>query len=170
MNDMGLQVTLRLALTWRPSPNTLDPARTRGNVLLLRALNAIESSPMDRETDPMRERLETKLDLALHWLAHTLFAIPSDQERSEVRLEQESITWRAGVDAPALGARVLLTLAPGGGPPAPLVLDAEIVEVDGPWHKARLIDSDPAWRDAWMQWLFRQHRRAIQAARAATDH
>ncbi|MBK6741490.1 MAG: PilZ domain-containing protein [Hydrogenophilales bacterium] len=165
MSEARLAVESHFAFTWRPLTEALDARTLRGNRLLLRSINATESSVLEAHPDRLHERLETKLDLALHWLGGVLYAGTVLPPARTLRLDAEGLAWEESA-APALGSQVRLTLYPNPGLAAPLELAGEIVEAGGStWLRARLLDRSEEWQDEWTQWLFRLHRRTIQAAR-----
>lgn len=162
MSEARLSVETCLAFAWRPADNGDSPPDLHGNLLLLRAVNALEGMA-EPEAERHPERLETKLDLALHWLARVLHgsaALP----RTVLRLDAEGIAWRPEACAtPAPKARI--SLYPSALLDAPLDLPVTLVgEADG-WLRASLDGTDSAFVEQWEQWLFRMHRRGIQATR-----
>lgn len=164
MNETRLAVETQLGFAWRPSDQAVEAHTLQGNRLLLRTINAAESSLLDAHSDRLHERLETKLDLALHWLGRVLYADIAQPPVRTLRLDAEGLSWEQP-DAPELGSRVRLFVYAHAGLAAPLELAGELVERDGLWLRARLLDRSEEWQDEWTQWLFRLHRRTIQAAR-----
>jgi hypothetical protein len=164
VNPPRLAIEIRLAFAWQPLTEALDGHTEQGNRLLLRTLNASESSLLEVHPDRLHERLETKLDLALHWLGSVLYSGTERPAPVNLRLDPEAIAWESA-SALAIGSPVCLKLYPNAGLMAPLLLAGEIVEHDGGWPRARLLDESEEWQDAWTQWLFRLHRRTIQAAK-----
>lgn len=165
MSEARLAVETSLPFAWRPLTEPLDAHTARGNRLLLRSINAAESSLLDAHQDRLHERLETKLDLALHWLGRTLFAGVEVPAAHLLRLESEELSWEDAEAPPASGSLVRLILFPNPGLAAPLELAGEIVATEGLRRRARLLDQSEEWQDEWTQWLFRLHRRTIQAGR-----
>jgi len=164
MSETRLAVETHLAFTWRPLDQPVETHTLQGNRLLLRTINAAESSLLDAHADRLHERLETKLDLALYWLGRVLYADTERPAARALRLDAEGLSWEHP-GAPELGSRVRLLLYAHAGLAAPLELAGELVETDGVWLRARLLDRSEEWQDEWTQWLFRLHRRSLQAAR-----
>lgn len=156
MDDDGFQVELILPMHCRPG--LPDPTTIQGSQLLLRVINL--QMAHETEIDRAQEKLEARLDLMLHWLGLQLFGT---RPRPELR------TLRAGADRLGLGdhgwaAGVDLTVSLYLHPalPAPVELAGRVA----PGGEVALLFSDEALAEGWRQWLFRQHRRAVQAARA----
>ncbi len=164
MNQPRLNVEIVLPHAWRLLDDPVDAFMARGNHLLLHTLNAIESATLEASPDRAHERLEAKLDLALHWLGRVLHAGKSVPEARALRLDGEGMAW-IEADAPPSGSRLCVTLYPSTLMAAPLELEMRVEGSDGPWLRARLMDDNEEFVDAWTQWLFRLHRRTIQAAR-----
>lgn len=164
MTEPRLNVDTCLAFAWRPCPAGDDaPADLHGNLLLMRAVNALEGRTAELDGERHDERLETKLDLALHWLARVLHGAPT-APMTALRLDAQGIAWRAEVSAPA-ARQARLTLYPSARLDAPLDLPVRLAMDEDGWLRASLDESDEAFLEQWQQWLFRLHRRGIQVAR-----
>lgn len=119
---------------------------------------------MESHPDRLHERLEAKLDLALHWLGQALHDSAPIPEACPVRLDADGLAWRATSPAEADG-RFTVILYPSPLLAAPLDLEVMSMSVEDGWLYARMLDTDEEWRDEWTQWLFRLHRRVIQASK-----
>lgn len=159
-----------MPLAWHPA--SLDEnARQRlmrEAALLLAALNQMESS---RELDVggsenrRLDRLEAKLDLALHLLAHSLEPGPAPTARN-VLLSPQGVEWN-DEQAPAAGTPLILELRPSEHLPLTLSLPAVALDPLPGLARARLENLAEALDDALHQFVFRRHRQAIRA-RAGT--
>ncbi len=136
----------------------------RGNRLLLRALNSMEM-PEPADMDRHLERLESKLDLALHWLGLSLHGQTPGPALQRLRLYNEGVAWQGHDPGLVAGTTLVLTLHPSPLLAGPLTFAATLTETATPWARAEFLFADEAFQDAWSQWLFRRHRRAIQASR-----
>lgn len=164
MSETRLAVETHLAFAWRLLDEAIEAHTLQGNRLLLRTINAAESSLIEPHSDRQHERLETKLDLALHWLGRVLYADRERPPARALRLDVDGLSWEHPGPS-ELGSRVRLLLYAHAGLAAPLELAGELVESDGVWLRARLLNRSEEWQDEWTQWLFRLHRRSLQAAR-----
>lgn len=164
MSD-GLQCECRMSLAWRPAAP--DPgarqAMMREAALLLAAINQMEgghemeASPENRRLD----RLEAKLDLALHLLARTLEPdAPAPARR--VWLGAEAITWE-DAQPPAGGTPLILELRPSEALPLTLKLPALAQAPEPGMARAAWADLSEALGEALVQFVFRRHRQAIRA-------
>lgn len=163
MTESGLTVEIDLSFHWEAG--SLTAAQQQASRLLLRVVNLMDVH--EPEQDRASERIEAKIDLMLHWLGSQLFGTVDLYPKVHLRLGQDSIEWQDAGSAEA-GSEVILSL----GHPAitsPLRLAARISANDGGRILARLIFPDEEQEDAWGQWLFRLHRRAIQEARQRAD-
>lgn len=164
MTEPRLSVEVSLPMCWQLPVVPLDAATARGNLLLLHTLNVMESSHPEASSDRTLERLEAKLDLTLHWLARSLHAGTAVPENRLLRLEPEGLAWREDPDI-RIGSPILVSLYPSPVFQVPLELGAELVSTEGGWARVRLQNLDTDCQEEWTQWVFRMHRRMIQAAR-----
>lgn len=159
MPDPGFAVELDLPFACQAGAPT--PALRHGSLLLLRVVNLFDSHDAEGSRD--QERVEARLDLMLHWLGMQLFGAEPMPPSQPLRLENDRITWPGA--APSEGDAVTLRLHIHPGLPAPLFLGGRVVERADGHTVAVLSFDDDKQADAWSQWLFRQHRRAVQEAR-----
>jgi len=161
----GLLCESRMPLAWsEASPE--DPERQammREATLLLTAINQMEGG---HETEPgtdnrRLDRLEAKLDLALHLLARALEATAPGDARL-VRLGAEAVEWE-DADAPAEGTALVLELRPSEALPLTLKLPAVALVPMAGMARAQLAGLPEALNDALVQFVFRRHRQAIRA-------
>lgn len=164
MTETGFVVECPLAVRWLPLTEAaaVNPHRDRGNLLLLRTLNLMAAS-YEGEGERVLERIETKLDLMLHWLGLSLHGEPPAL-LTAVRLEGHRLTWCPD-PLPASGARVVLLLHPHPELAAPLALSGEVEKLESGQVTVQLDAMSEDLADQWTQWLFRLHRRAIHMAR-----
>jgi hypothetical protein len=163
MTESGLIIETELPFHWETG--SLSPSQQQANRLLLRVVNLLDVH--EPEHDRTSERIEAKIDLMLHWLGSQLFGAADSHPKVRLRLSQNSIEWYDAGPVES-GHEVILSL----GHPAitsPLRLGARISANDGGRTLAELIFPDAEQEDAWGQWLFRLHRRAIQEARQRAD-
>lgn len=162
-----LTVEMSLPFRWEkraPEGHALD-ALLHGSRLLLNAVGIIEAQPMrDAETDKWAERLDAKLDLILHLLAMSLSQDRSAPAPTTLQLTSEGASWREAGTPPETGDALVLALHIAALP-IPLHLPAQVTGLEGHRVQARFMHLGIDLGDAWQQWLFRQHRRAIHAAR-----
>ena len=162
----GLSCTCAMPLAWHPA-DLDERARQRllrEAALLLAALNQMEGThEMEGGgTDNRRmERLEAKLDLALHLLARTLEPGAAPPIRNVV-LSPLAVTWD-DTQAPAAGTPLLLELRPSELLPLTLRLPALAEAPQQGQARARLGKLSEALDDALHQFVFRRHRQAIRA-------
>lgn len=162
----ALRCTCTMPLTWREAAP--DPARSqallREAALLLAAVNQLEGG---RESDASHaenrrlDRLEAKLDLALHLLARVLEPNPPAGPKT-VHLGAETLAW-ADETPPAQGLSILISLRPSEQLPLTLELPALAQAPEGSMAEARLQDLPEEFADALTQFIFRRHRQAIRA-------
>lgn len=164
MTETRLFVDIHLGFKWQTGDEPVDAGVAEGNRLLMRTLNALEGSLLDADEDRLHERLESKLDLALHWLGQVMYGRNPRPEPRSLHLDLDGVAWEEDSSL-AVGHRVHLTLFPSRSLAAPLLLSAEIIEVDGFRVRAKLLDQTEAWRDEWTRWLFRRHRQMIKAVK-----
>ena len=162
----GLSWSGYMPLAWRPAD--LDDLARQGMLreaaLLLAAINQMEGSheleaggPENRRLD----RLEAKLDLALHLLARSLEPGPGPSGRA-VTLSPHEVQWN-DERPPIKASRILLELRPSEQLPLPLRLPATSLEPLPGIARARLDGLPEALDDALHQFVFRRHRQAIRA-------
>lgn len=159
MTEPGFAVDTTLPFAWRPG--ALTPAMAHGSLLLLRVVNLLDAH--EPEPDAGHERVEARLDLMLHWLGMQLFGERAVPAPLPVRLEAGRIEWPADA-APAAGEAILdLYIHPAMA--APLKLPARVAHFQSGRVAAEVILGSGELSDAWTQWLFRRHRRAVHEAR-----
>lgn len=165
MSDARLQIRLHLPFRCTPRPGQADPAPLLlGAHLQLNAINQMEASHSPAERgDPGRDRLEAKLDLMLHWLGQSLFEREGMPGEVTLSLDDEGVEWEGVGFQP--GQDVLVDLHLSALLAAPLRLPAHMAVTADGRQRAVFTGMDEELRDLWSQWLFRQHRRAIHAAR-----
>lgn len=130
--------------------------------LALRVLAA----PVDSadNADPMMQRLEAKLDLALE--VSLLSRYPERPPLSACRVGMEAIGWHAS-HAQTLGAELLLVLFPHPDSALVLYLGATVSECSatptgGYQIKAEIGAGLSEYTlQLWEKWVFRRHRKAI---------
>lgn len=166
----GLSCTFSVPMSWWPENlNEADRlARMREAALILAALNQMESSHEMESSGPDNrrfERLEAKLDLALHLLARALHpgAPPSARE---VMLSPREITW-SDPHPPSAGEPLVLELRPSEQLPLSLKLPAFGLEPLNGLARARIENPPEALDEALHQFVFRRHRQAIRARSAS---
>ncbi len=165
MNE-GLLCECRMPLAWRearPEEHERE-AMMREAALLLAAVNQMESShelesggPENRRLD----RLEAKLDLALHLLARALEPAGAPAP-CLVRLGAESVEWE-DARAPVEDTALILELRPSDALPLTLKLPAQALAPVANMARAKLTGLSEALNDALVQFVFRRHRQAIRA-------
>ncbi len=160
MTEAGLSVTANLSVAFKAtSPSA---AMQRGNLLLLRVVNLYESGH-ETESNRSQERLEAKLDLMLHWLGHVLFDAEEPPIPQTVKLDSQGVRFPVLNDQ-KVGAGTLI-LYPQSTFAAPLKLPATLTTIEAGWARAQFDPLGDDLEEQWAQWLFRQHRRAIQSER-----
>ncbi|MFA5081281.1 MAG: PilZ domain-containing protein [Hydrogenophilaceae bacterium] len=136
-------------------------AQRHGSRLLLKVVNLLDQH--EQELDKTNERIEAKLDLMLHWLGLQLFEDKPAPAPLPLRLAANRIEWAAPA-VPEAGDIVLnLHIHPAMA--APLSLPGRVASPEAGRVAADLHLDDEALLDAWTQWLFRRHRRAVHEAR-----
>jgi len=164
MHEEGLCCEMRVPLVWHALEADAEarPLMTRQATLLLEAINQVEgghdsdSAPENRRLD----RLEAKLDLALHLLARALE--PAAAPARPLRLSAEGAEWAESAP-PAEGTRVILEIRPSEALPLTLRLPARALAPTQGWARVGFSDLSEALRDALVQLVFRRHRQAIRA-------
>lgn len=159
MTEPGLNVTAVLPFACQAGLPTA--AASYGSLLLLRLVNLLEAG--DAEPERTQERVEAKLDLMLHWLGLQLYGNQPMPDTVALRLEADRIVWSGA--APAAGQAVSLHLHIHPAVAAPLVLAGRMVQYKGERAEAELAFDTEELAEAWTQWLFRRHRRAVHEAR-----
>lgn len=167
MSDQGLQV--ELSLPWTCARGDLSrqgrAEQWEQNLLLLRVLNLTPPhSPRETGAEASAARLEAKLDLALHLLARVLGGGEPAPAPAAITLLAEGCR---GTVAEALqtGEHCLVRLRPDPALALPLDLPAVVVSQAGALTALHWLDMPAPVQEAWEQWLFRQHRRAVQVQR-----
>ena len=156
MTETGFQVALHLPVQCRSG--LPDPTAIQGSLLLLRVINLQMAHETD--ADPGQEKLEARLDLMLHWLGLQLFGA---RPRPEARTLHASADWLGLADhGLAPGAELTVSLYLHPALPAPVELAGRVM----PGGEIALLFADETMAEAWRQWLFRQLRREVHAARA----
>ena len=168
MSSDGLWCECSMPLSWRV--DALDPAARQRCLseagLLLNAFNQIEVMPESGLGEPASaeakrvERMEAKLDLALHLLARALEPGPLPPSRA-VRLSPQGVSWDDAAP-PAAGSRLLLELHPS--PALPLALRLPVLALEHADGMARAVFSElpSPLEEALHQFVFRRHRQAIR--------
>jgi len=160
MAETGLIVETSLPFTCKTG--SIDPAQQQANRLLMRVVNLMDVH--DPEQDKTSERIEAKLDLMLNWLGWQLFNQANSQTSVPLRLGRETVEWEM-TDGSSPNGELILSLGIHPAVPSPLLLGAEVLEIRENRIVAKLLFPDGELEDAWGQWLFRLHRRAIQETR-----
>lgn len=167
MLDEGLQV--ELCLPWTCERRDLTPpGRVElwvQNLLILRVLNLTPPhAPREAAAEAAVARLEAKLDLCLHLLARVIGGDTPAPVPAAIILSAEGC--RAGVaETMQTGEHCLIRFRPDQALALPLDLPAVVVSQSGTVTTLRWLDMPEPVREAWEQWLFRQHRRAVQVQR-----
>lgn len=164
MSD-GLRCECRMPLAWRPAAPDEDTrqAMMREAALLLAAINQVEGGhEIEAGSENRRlDRLEAKLDLALHLLARALE--PHDPAPARrVRLGAEALSWE-DAQPPAEGTALVLEMRPSEALPLTLKLPAVAQAPEPGMARARLAGLSETLVDALVQFVFRRHRQAIRA-------
>lgn len=163
-----LRVELDLPWAWRPGEpeaTTVDTLWREAFLVLRLALSQEPPSARDsdRETGPERglERLEAKLDLALHLLSTVLGSQAALPPPGRIILRPD------GLEIPAdlrvqVGDKGCCELGLGPALPLPLRLPAVVVRLDAEGTVLNWLSMPDDLLELWTQWLFRQHRRSIK--------
>lgn len=160
MTEAGFRIDT--ALPFACQPGELDATAERGSLLLLRVVNLMDLH--EAEPDRAQERTEARLDLMLHWLGLQLFGDTPMPDTVPLGLAPMQVDW-PGEPLP-VGERVVLSLHVHPAMAAPLRLAGRVIAHAPGRLAAELIFADEALADAWSQWLFKRHRRAVHEARS----
>ncbi|MFN3594488.1 MAG: PilZ domain-containing protein [Thiobacillaceae bacterium] len=167
MPDDGLRVELRLpwACTQRDLSAQARATHWQQTLLLLRVLNLMQpQAPREAGAEALTTRLEAKLDLALHLLARLIGGGTPAPAPAAITLSAEGC--RLPAKGPLQTAEpCLVQLYPESSLPLPLELPAVVTASAGVMAALSWLDMPETVREAWEQWLFRQHRRVVQAQR-----
>lgn len=167
MSDQGLQVELSLPWTCARGDLSRQAQAThwQQTLLLLRVLNLMQpNAPREMGAEASAARLEAKLDLALHLIARVLGGGKPAPAPAAITLSAEGC--RGLVTEPLqTGETCLVQLYPEPSLALPLDLPAVVVSQAGALTALRWLDMPAPVQEAWEQWLFRQHRRAVQVQR-----
>lgn len=160
-----LSCDCRMPLAWRQMQASADEraAMLHEATLLLTAINQIEGGH-ESEAGPENrrlERLEAKLDLALHLLARVLAGDSPGSPRA-TRLWAGGLDWE-DVAPPGEGTPLLLELRPSPALPLTLRLPARALAPLAGRGRAHFEALPEALADALVQLVFRRHRKAIRA-------
>lgn len=167
MPDEGLQIDLTLPWTCEryDLASLSQPGHWQQTLLLLRVLNLMPShAPREMGAEAATARLEAKLDLALHLLARVVGSGSPWPSPAPITLSAEGC--RGRLTSPGqTGESCLVKLYPDPSLALALDLPAQVATSAGGLTTLRWLDMPEAVREAWEQWLFRQHRRAVQGQR-----
>ncbi len=162
----GLSCTCRMSLLWRPA--SYDEHTRQGLMheaaLLLNALNQMEGAHDLEAGGPENrrlERVEAKLDLALHLLARALEPGQPPAART-VLLTPQWVEWEDAL-GPDAGTRVILELRPSEHLPLTLRLPGMAVAAPAGWARVGLENLSEMLDDSLHQFVFRRHRQAIRS-------
>ncbi len=164
MTEIGLIVETDLPFAWEISASS--PVNEQGNRLLLRVVNLLDHH--DPEQSKNNERLEAKLDLMLHWLGSQLYGESGQQRMTHLRLGRDLIEWN-DKDVTADTGKIVMKIGIHPEICGPLRLTGQIIENVNGCIQVQPNFPDEALEDAWSQWLFRLHRRAVQEARFKSE-
>lgn len=167
MPDAGLLVELSLPWTCARRDLILQARAEQWeqNLLLLRVLNLTPPhAPREAGAEASVARLEAKLDLGLHLLARVLGGDTPAPAPAAITLSAEGC--RGTIAEPLqTGEHCLVRLRPDPALALTLDLPAVVVAQSGALTVLRWLDMPEPVQEAWEQWLFRQHRRAVQVQR-----
>lgn len=170
MSDTGIALKVHAATGWRELKE-FDANQIaewmRANVVTLRALAALETVGHDGDhheaaghDNPMA-KLEAKVDLVLYLLGELLKSSRPLPAAVDVTLHAQSINWTSGTP-PTPHARGIVTLYLSPKLPWPLILPAQIVNVEGQQVRAQLLHLSEDAQEWLDRTLFRYHRRELQ--------
>jgi hypothetical protein len=162
----GLTCLCRMPLSWHAAEVDAETSAQllREAALLLAALNQIESSHELEASNPENRRLdriEAKLDLALHLLARKL-QDESHSQRLPVELTPTSASWPAPLP-PSEGTRLIVEFSPSSALPLSLKLPAIGMAPENGMARVRFEALGETLDEALYQFVFRRHRQAIRA-------
>jgi len=154
-----------MPLAWHPASLDENARRSlmREATHLLAALNQMENSHELEVGGPENrrlERLEAKLDLALHLLARTLEPGPAAEGRA-VTLTPQGAEWMDATP-PADSDELILEIRPSEQLPLTLKLPAVAYAPLSGKARVRFENLPEALDDALHQFVFRRHRQAIR--------
>lgn len=167
-----LRVEAYLPITWEKQ--ALEPhaiaALRQGSQLLMHAINLMDTSmPRDAESESAHlQRLDTKIDLMLHLLAHALQGSRPLPQSVNMEFGPKLIGWQELGSPPTVGDTVVISLYLNPGLPLPVRLPAHITGYSDGRVTAQLAELGEDLEESWQQWVFRQHRRDIHAHRPAS--
>jgi hypothetical protein len=165
MSD-GLACECLIPFAWRAT----DPDAPGGEVLLrgeaallLVAINQLEAGHEleSSAADSRLERIEAKLDLALHLLARVLNTGPAPAVR-HVRLTPEGAEWNESTPPPE-GTRLILEFHLSEALPLSVKLTAIAIASSPDLARAQFTGLGGDLEDALYQFVFRRHRQAIRS-------
>ncbi len=165
--EAGLQVSVTLPYALQRlslPPYELEALWGQG-LMILRVVNQLEAhAPREGDLEPAVARLEAKLDLALHLLAHSLHGQHTAGRPAPITLGAEACSL-ATDQALQAGDEIVLGLYLSPALALPLKLAATVMSSAHGDIRAQWIAMPEAVREVWEQWLFRQHRRMVQERR-----
>lgn len=164
-----LRVQALLPIAWEKqdmAPHAFA-ALCHGSQLLMHAINLMDSGmPRDADNEsPHLQRLDAKIDLMLHLLAHTLQGSRPLPQSANVEFGPEQISWQEPGTPPSVGDTIVINLYLNPGLPLPVRLPAHVVGHGDGRVTAQLAELGEELEESWQQWVFRQHRRDIHAHR-----
>lgn len=174
-NDLFCLCTLPLA--WPARAELNDPGDTeiaahlRQALLVLNACNHLDAqreAELAAGEQRKLERLEAKLDLALHLLARALHPQRPPAPRA-LRLSPQGLSWETPAhestheSTPEPGLAVWLQIHPCAALPLPLQLPGQIQAAEPGRIEARFTHLDEPLTEALVQYIFRRQREAIRA-------
>jgi hypothetical protein len=162
----GLACTCEMPLAWHPvklDAQTLRTSISEATALLV-ALNQMEGmheAEAGSQENRRLDRIEAKLDLALHLLGRAL----ADGDRPAarlVRLSPDGASWPEPLP-PAAGAGLIFEIHLSEALPLSLKLPAIALPACEGRAEIRFADLPETLADALHQFVFRRHRQAIRA-------
>lgn len=168
VTEQTLQLTLDLPHRWErlSLPAQAVDGLWQHDLRVLRVLNETEThAHREAEAQPGRERLEAKLDLALHLLAQALYGGQTPPPPRAISLSAAGAEL-ASTEALHMGEHLVITLYLSSTLALPVRMPAEVVEAGPQRFTVRWSGMPEACLDAWEQWLFRQHRRHVHEQRS----
>ena len=167
MTETGLHIPMTLPFGWeRRSLARHELENLWGEALMiLRVINQmVAHAPREGEADAALARLEAKVDLALHLLALNLHGRHVQSRSARITLGAEGCTLSTDPALPP-GDEIVLGLYLSPALALPLKLAASVMASADGDTRVEWIDMPDAVKEAWEQWLFRQHRRKVQEQR-----